>query len=482
MSEFKGKVLTALSWTAGAKIISQLISLGFGIALARMLTPDDFGLIASMMVFTGFAGLLMDVGLGAALVQKKDIQEIHYNTVFWTNLGLGVLIAGTVSLSSPAIASFYGREEVVGIGQILSLQFVLGALALVPRQRLVKDLSFKVIAPADLLGMLVGGVTAISLVRMGYGYWALAWQPVILRAVATLYIWGIAKWRPSLSFSKSALSELFGFSFYVFASRVVMYSSRQVDKLLVGKYLGAESLGVLDKAQSMLLFPLQNVSNVVGTVMFPALSAIQGEKERVKAIFLRSTQSIALLTFPMMAGMFAVSENFVLGVLGNQWQEMIPVFKILTLVGVVTSIVAVNGPVYLSQGKAKLQFKVKLITRPIAIIAAIVGLNWGLMGIAIGIAVSGWINCLITLKVSGSLINLALSELVGSLSKAFGCAILMAIALMLVEPWLADLIPIVKLLVQVPLGFLIYVLLVLIVKPPAAEELYDLIRSRFLRK
>ncbi|MDX1559504.1 MAG: oligosaccharide flippase family protein, partial [Marinobacter sp.] len=185
MSDFRGKVLKALGWTAGGKVITQVISMGFGIALARMLTPDDFGLIAMMMVFTGFAGLLMDVGLGSALVQKKDVKEIHYNTVFWTNLGLGIGLWALVSSLSPTIAEFYGREELTHLGLVLSLQFILGALGLVPRQRLVKELSFQVTAVADLLGMIIGGTVAVLMVREGYGYWGLAWQPVILRFVAT---------------------------------------------------------------------------------------------------------------------------------------------------------------------------------------------------------------------------------------------------------------------------------------------------------
>lgn len=320
MSEFRGKVLRALSWTAGGKVFSQVISMGFGIALARMLTPDDFGLIAMMMVFTGFAGLLTDVGLGSALVQRRDITESHYNTVFWANLGMGGGLCLVLFLFSPYIADFYQRPELTGVGYVMSLQFVLGALALVPRQRLVKTLVFKTIAVADLVGMVVAGIVAIILVNQGFGYWALAWHPVILRLVATVYIWLSARWLPDFEFSTLALRELFGFSFYVFATRVIRFITDQADKLLAGRFLGGEAVGLLDKAQSMMLFPLQNISHTVGSVMFPALSMVQTEKDRVRSIYLRSTQAIALLTFPMMAGMFAVAETFVLGVLGSQWE------------------------------------------------------------------------------------------------------------------------------------------------------------------
>lgn len=482
MSEFRGRVLKALSWTAGGKVVSQIISMGFGIALARMLTPDDFGLIAMMMVFTGFAGLLMDVGLGSALVQKKDIQEIHYNTVFWTNLGVGVGLCLLVSAISPYISQFYERSELTDLGRILSLQFVLGALALVPRQRLVKNLSFQVTAVADLLGMIAGGLVAVYMVMEGFGYWALAWQPVILRSVATVYIWSIARWLPALAFSSSALKELFGFSFYVFATRMIRYGTDKADKLLAGKYLGGDAAGLLDKAQSMMLFPLQNVSHTVGSVMFPALSLIQSDKVRVRKVYLRSTQAIALLTFPMVAGIFAVSENFVLGVLGEQWAEMIPLLQILCLAGIARSIVTVTGSIYLSQGRAKLQFKVNLLTRPIALAGVIIGLFWGVKGIVIGMTTATWINSLITLSVAGRLIDLGLFELIATFGRTAAAAVLMAVGIMLLDSTLDGLGPLSVFFIQMVAGAGIYFLFAVLLRVTALADIWSILINRYAGK
>ncbi len=453
--------------------------MGFGIALARMLTPDDFGLIAMMMVFTGFAGLLMDVGLGSALVQKKDVEEIHYNTVFWTNLGLGAGLCALVFTLSPSIAQFYGRPELTEVGHVLSFQFVLGALALVPRQRLVKDLSFQVTAVADLLGMVVGGVAAIFLVMEGYGYWGLAWQPVILRFVATCYIWGVARWMPAISFSSAALKELFGFSFYVFATRLLRFATMKADKLLAGKYIGGEAAGLLDKAQSMMLFPLQNVSNTVGSVMFPALSLIQSDKKRVRKVYMRSTQAIALLTFPMMAGIFAVAENFVLGVLGEQWSEMIPLLQILCLAGVARSIVTVTGSIYLALGRAKLQFNVNLLTRPIALAGVVCGLPWGVEGIVIGMTTVTWINSMITLSIAGRLIDLSLFELMASFSRTALAAIFMAGGIILLEQLLHGTGPLVSFLVQVLAGMVIYGFLAFALKIKALTDILGILANQF---
>ncbi|MEP1216117.1 MAG: lipopolysaccharide biosynthesis protein [Marinobacter sp.] len=482
MSDFRGRVLKALSWTAGGKVVSQVISMGFGIALARMLTPDDFGLIAMMMVFTGFAGLLMDVGLGSALVQKKDVQEIHYNTVFWTNLGLGVGLWALVSSLSPFIAEFYGREELTDLGLVLSLQFILGALGLVPRQRLVKDLSFQVTAVADLLGMIVGGTIAVFMVSQGYGYWGLAWQPVILRFVATCYVWGAARWVPAMAFSGEALKELFGFSFYVFATRVIRFATMKADKLLAGKYIGGDAAGLLDKAHSMMLFPLQNVSHTVGSVMFPALSLIQSDRQRIRKVYMRSTQAIALLTFPMMAGIFAVSENFVFGVLGEQWAELVPLLQILCLAGVARSIVTVTGAIYLSLGRAKLQFKVNLLTRPIALAGVIAGLPWGVEGIVIGMTTATWINSLITLSIAGRLINLSLLELMLSFFRTLAAAVLMAIGIILLDRVLYGIGPLGSFGIQVLAGGGLYVMFAFVLRIKALTDVLDILKSQFAKR
>ncbi|GGC72813.1 lipopolysaccharide biosynthesis protein [Marinobacter halophilus] len=478
MSEFQSRVVKALSWTAGGRIVSQVISMGFGIALARMLTPDDFGLIAMMMVFTGFAGLLTDVGLGSALVQRKDITELHYNTVFWTNLGLGAGLTGLILFFSPSIAAFYGREELAVVGYILSINFLLGAAALVPRQRLVKDLTFKVIALADLLGMIVAGISAIVMVKAGYGFWALAWQAVILRAVATLYIWGVARWVPALVFSKRALGELFGFSFYVFATRMIRYATQRADKLLAGRFLGGDAVGLLDKAQSMMLFPLQNVSHVMGSVMFPALSLIQNDRDHVRSVYMRCTQAIALLTFPMMAGMFAVAESFVFGVLGDQWGDLVGVLRILCIAGIATSIVTVTGSVYLSQGKAKLQFKVNLLTRPIALLGVAAGIPWGIEGIAVGATAATLINSAITLSVAGSLIGLPLRDLLGSLVKTLVAALLMGFVIVATEPMLSDLHALLRFFVQIFEGVLVYIILAVVLRIRAMKDVWQLLKDR----
>src|SRR5690625_3656069 len=213
----------------------------FGILLARLLTPDDFGLLAMVAIFAGFTALLADVGLGSALVQKRDATDLHFNSVFWTNMALGGALTLALFSASGGIAAFFQRQELVAIVQILSLQFILGGLSMVQRQRLSRALRFKMLSLADLAGLLVAGLLAITLAWQGFGYCALVAQSLTQRLGSTAIIWAGSGWSPRLHFSIEALQELFGFSLYVFATRTLQYFTTNVDKLITGRMRGGGS-------------------------------------------------------------------------------------------------------------------------------------------------------------------------------------------------------------------------------------------------
>jgi O-antigen/teichoic acid export membrane protein len=406
MKSFKSRFINALAWNAGGKLASQGISIIFGIVLARLLTPEAYGLIAMVLVFTGLASLFSDVGLGSALVQRQNLESVHFNSVYWCNVGLGSLLAAVLFMSSEKISSFYGHPEIEPIVRVLSLGFVIGAASLVHRQVLVKSMTFKYLAFADFLGMAVSGLLAIYLALIGFGFWALVFQQIANSMIVFFIVSFASGWKPEKQFSVAALRELFSFSVYVFLTRLLQYAAMRVDKLMTGRYLGASSVGLIDKAQSMMLFPLQNISHTISGVMFPALSSLQGDSAKVRRVYLKCIQAIAFLTFPMMAGMFAVSESFILGVLGKHWMELVPVFQVFCLAGVINSIATITGAVYLSQGASKLQFRVNLLTRPLVVVCVLVGLSWGVIGVAWGIVVAAWLSGLYSMTTVWRLIDL----------------------------------------------------------------------------
>lgn len=479
---YKEKTISALSWGLGAKIFSQVLSFVIGIVIARLLLPSDFGLIAMVMIFVGIASLFSDVGFGASLIQARDLKDSDYSSVFWLNLALGAIASFLLyGLASP-IALFYGSEELEGIFKLLAICFFIGALAMVPQARLAKDLNFKGIAFAEMMAMFISGLVAIYMASNGYGYWSLVAQQFISRSILTVAVWLYSRWLPDFVFELDSIKRLFGFSRNVFLTQLLQYLAKNLDKFLIGKYLSVHGVGVYDKAYSMMLFPLTSISHSLGAVMFPSFSQIQDDKIRVKRVFLRSVSAIGLLTFPMMAGIFAVADTFILTILGDNWVEVIPVLKILCIAGACSSIVTIIGSVYLSQGASALQLKVNLITKPIMIILLIIGLQWGLHGVAWGYVTATLVNSIITLSVAGKLIDLRLTEIAQSLYASLFSSILMACVIIQLSSSFDELPLVLKLLMQVATGVLSYICILYFSRNAAFFEILSLISSRAKRR
>jgi len=479
MTSLRSRTVGAAGWALGSRVASQFISFGFGIALARLLVPDDFGLIAMVIVFSGLSELLSDVGLGSALIQKKDVREEHFSSVFWINLIFGSALMVILYFSSPWLSSFYERPEIEDIAKVLSLGFPVAALAMVPRSRFAKNLAFKYISLSNLTAMVVSGSIGITLAATGFGYWSLVVQQLSERVISTTLVWIISDWRPKRGINPNATKELLGYSANVFATRLLNYSAKSFDKLLLGKILGGHTLGIYDKAYSLMLFPLQNVSHTLGQVMFPSLSLIQTDKNRVREVYLRTTRAIALLTFPMMIGMFVVAESFVLGVLGPHWKDLIHVLQIFCVAGIATSIGAVTGSIYKSQGAVALQLRVNLLTQSLKIAGVIAGIHWGLIGVATGFTIASVISSQITMAIGGRLVGLRLFTLIRSLAPTLIPALIMAIPVWAARPILGLQNELSLFLIQTLTGGIIYLACVTMIRPKAYRDITEVLEGEF---
>ncbi len=479
MEKFKTETISAIGWVLSSQLITQVVSFVIGIVLVRLLLPDDFGLIAMIMVFYGLAGILLEVGLGQALIQKKDVKEEHFSSVFWLNFLIGCILGGILFLASGWLSDFYGRAELEDIFKILSINFPIASLVMVHSARFAKELKFQYLQLSEMLAMVVSGIVAIVLATYGYGYWSLVVQRLSQQIVLTTMIWSLSSWSPKFKISFEALKELFIFSSSVFFTQLLRYSYTSMDRLLLGKFMGGSVLGLYDKAYSLMLFPLRNVSSVIGKVMFPALSLIQSDRVRTKKVYLRSIRAIALITYPMMAGLFVVADSFVPSILGEHWVEIIPLLRIFCVAGFISSILTVTGSLYLSQGAAARQFRVSLINTPIRIIGIIAGLPWGGMGVATGFTCSLFISSLITLTVALRLIDLNIFSLVRAIAPILPPTLLMAVSIWGIGLGLTIENKLLLFLLQVVVGVVVYWGLVALMKVEAYTDVTGIIREKF---
>ncbi|HMR08244.1 MAG TPA: oligosaccharide flippase family protein, partial [Polyangiaceae bacterium] len=221
-----------VAWTTAGKTVAQLVGVGVSLVLARLLTPEDFGLLGMIVVLVGFLAVLADMGLTAAIVQREDLQERHRSSVFWLMLGVGVVLAGGLALAAPAVATFYDEPRLTDLVRVFAIDFALSPLVAVQQAVLLRKMAFKSIALAETLGVVVGGAVALTLALMGHGVWALIAKTIATSAALLVTFWLASDWRPRLSFDRKAIAELFRFSSNLLGHNVVGYWAHQTDDLL----------------------------------------------------------------------------------------------------------------------------------------------------------------------------------------------------------------------------------------------------------
>lgn len=483
MSTFRGRTIRGIGWSVISQIGQQAISFIIVIILARLLSPREFGLLAMIMVITSFASIFVEMGFSTALVQKQDIRHEHLSSVFWLNLGVGLVFTLAFVAAAPLLAGFYSEPLLIPLTMFIAANFLLGSLTIVQKTMMTKALDFRRLAIVDIVAVAFSGVIAIVLAYAGAGVWSLAAQSVILSAITTLMLWKLGDWRPQFIFDWTAIKELLGFSSNYFGSTLLNYWVRNIDYLLIGRFIGPQPLGIYKNAYTIMLFPLNNISRVISRVMFPSLSLIQHDKAKVKSVYLLATRTIALVTFPITIGLFVVVEPFVLTLFGSQWSGMIPILRVFCLTGMLQSIATLTGNLYLSQGKAGLQFRVGLFVHLIAILGIVIGLHWGALGVAIGYTIATMINLFPSLFFAGRLVELTCWQVWSKLLGILGCALAMAAAVWgvgLVLPalwprWLC-------LLTQVLFGILFYGALIHFLGVRAYIEARELLMEQVRRK
>ncbi len=473
----KHLTLKGLSWSLIANIIRQVLTFVIGVCLARILSPKEFGIVGMVIVFTGFVNIFIEQGLGTAIIQKQDINESHLNSIFCLNIFFGVLCTLILSFASPFIAKFYQMPILKPVIIFLSFNFFISAFNVVQNALLHKNIDFKRLAVIETIAVLFSGIVGIVLALRGFGVWSLAWQALLLTFLTVVVMWISSSWRPKLQFDFVSIKEILGFSGNLLGFNVLNYWVRNFDNLIVGKFLGSIALGLYSKAYQLMLMPLNQVSNVVSRVMFPVLCSIKHDKSKVKTVYLRVIRSIALITFPLMIWLFVMSRHFVLGIFGEKWSDMIPIFRIFCLVGMTQSIGTTVGWIYNSQGRTDLQLKWGIFAAVVYLTSFILGLHWGVLGVAWAYCISGYAILLYpSLAIPGRLINLRFTDILTNLSGVFYCSFVMGFLVW----FIGSILPVTwqswqYLVLQVLFGVVLYGILIHFFKIQAYREVKEIV-------
>lgn len=380
----KQKTLRGLKWSTIAQVGRQVSQFVIVVILARFLSPDDFGLLGMITVFSGFAMIFGELGMSTAIIQKREVSDDLLNSAFWLNIAAGVLLSLIFIMLSPVVARFYDKPELSSLASVTSLNFVLVSFTVIQQTILQKKMDFKPLMIRDIASVIGGGVVGIVCAYEGLGVWSLVIQTLSTTSINGILLWKFSNWRPKFKFSWQHIKSITAFSANSTGFQTVNYIARNIDYLLVGKFLGAEALGFYTLAYKLMLLPIQNVSGIISKVMFPAFSEIQNDLSKVRYNYQKLIRAISNITFPLMVGLFLMADELVNLTYGPQWQPSIAVVKILCFCGLLQSINTTVGIIYNSQGRADIPFKFSLfLTCPSVVVAVMLGLEYGIVGVAL---------------------------------------------------------------------------------------------------
>jgi O-antigen/teichoic acid export membrane protein len=479
MTELRTKVTRGLKWSGLAQIAQQLLQFVIYVALARLLAPEEFGLMGMVLVFIGFGTLLADLGLGAALIQRQNVENRHLSSVFWLHAAVGGLLTFVLLAASTLIANFYGKPVLKLMTVLLSFTLFFNSLSTVPRSILMRAMDFRRIFLADTTALFISGLTAVIMAAWGLGILSLVIQSLMLTILSTAIVWKLSDWRPMFIFDMGALRELSHFSFNLLGFTTLDYFISNADKVLIGRFVGASPLGIYNRAYQLMLLPVTQVSSVVTRVMFPALSVIQDDKAKVRYLYLQATRMIALVAFPVMIGLLVVARPFILSIFGEKWQGVVLILQIFCIAGLEQSIGTTLGWIYTSQGRTDTLFKWAMFAGAVRISSMILGLHWGIVGVAIGYVASG---CLFLTypgwRIAGNLINIRFNDMMRNLAQPFFCAAAMGILVLVEGLMLPPLWPQwLRLAAQTSFGLVVYTALVHLLRITAYKELRHILST-----
>jgi len=474
------RVFSGVRWTAGGQLATQFIGFGVNVVLARLLMPADFGLLAMSLVGVELLDIFKTMGTRTAVIREKEVSNELLSSIFFLNCFLGLFLTGFVAIGAPLLGWLYGDPRVSEILRVLSVMFIISSLGVVPGALLHRDMRFNRLAAVAWADALTNGFVVIVLAFRGWGVWALV-AAVIARSVSSVVLfWVFSGWRPWFYFRWSEIRKVHRFGLYLTGQQVFNLLIRNAHNLIIGRFLGPTPLGYYSMAFRLYRFPVQAISGVIRTVLFPALSRVQDDNLKIRTAYLRACGAISLVALPLMGGMWALATPFVYVVFGSKWVPMIPLLIILAPVGFLNSILATVGVLYTVKGRTDWLFYWEIVLGTAIVLSCFLGLPWGILGVATGFAITTILLAYPSFAIPFHLIDLRLPELFSALrSYMVATAIMVPIVLtsrLILERYGLDHIPV--LLASAGLGGVVYVTLIFLTKPPAAEDFQRLL---FLR-
>ena len=376
-------------WITASTLVRSAAELAVLIALARLLSPREFGLVGMATAVTGFVAVLRDFGLANATIQKKQLQPAQLHVLFWINLGASILFGSLIAALGPALALFYGERELAVITPVLGAGLLIDGLSLQHGALLRRRMLFERIAVIEIASSLASAATALLLAWWGMGLWALVLRLPVAAGAGLLLSWALCDYRPRWALEIRSVADILRSGAHLSAFGSVNYLARNLDDVLVGKYAGAVQLGFYQKAYDMLMLPLHQIARPAGAVAIPALSRLVDDSDRYRHAFLGALRRTLTLTIAIGITLMAAPEAFVAVALGDDWQGADEVFFWLGWLTFTQPVGNATGWLFISQNRSAELLRWGILGSLLSIASFVVGIRWGALGVAVAYSMSG---------------------------------------------------------------------------------------------
>lgn len=472
----KDKTVKGGFWSGIEQFSTQFIQFVYTIILARLLSPDDYGVVALTLVFFNIAYVIIDSGFATALIRKPDRTEEDLSTCFYFNLGVAFILYLVLFLCAPLIAGFYGKPILVSIIRVSGITLIIKSLYIVQNTQFQYRVDFKSITKVSLTAVIVSGCSGVFLAYKGFGVWSIVWQNIIQVSMTCLMMWALSKWRPSRVFSRSSFNYLFGFGSKLMLSYLIGTVYENLYSLFIGKVYTSAQLGLYNRAETIGKLPSSNISTLIQRVTFPVLSLIQNDADRLRTDFKRVLRFSVFIVFPLMMGLSAVASPLIRVLLTEKWDGSVLFLEIICFSLMMYPIHALNLNLLQILGRSDLFLKLEIIKRVIGLVILLVTVPISIEVMCYGMVLSSLISVFINTYYSGKLLAVGPLDQLKDMFPIFVNATIMYLAVRVsILPFDNELI---KLVVGIVVGVVVYTIGSQFFSKREFKELVSMLRKK----
>lgn len=461
-SSLKRKTVSGLFWKMAERVGSQLIRMVVMVVLARLLTPEDYGAIALVMVFISVCDVILVNGLTSPLIQKKEADTIDFSTIFYCSITLGALLFLIVYLCAPAIAHFYDMEILCPVLRVLAIGIIISAAGSVQNAYVSRMMKFRTFFFSTLIGLIISGGIGIWMAYQGYGVWALVGQTLSMQVVDLIVVFVFIHWLPTLEFSLERLKEMWSFGWKIFVAAFINNLFQDIRTILIGKYYTKQDLAYYNQGNQYPQLIMQTVNSSINSVLFPAIAKIQDDIPNVRAFLRRSIQLGSFILCPVLFGFAAIAEPLILLLLTEKWLPSVPFIQVICIAMFLSPISTPSQQAIKAIGRSDVTMKQEVIKKSVYLLLIIGGLFISVWGVVIASAI-GEIWCVfVNAFPCKKYLNYSFKDQLFDILPNLVSSVIMALLVYSVN--ILSLSPLFTLTIQLPLAVIVYISLCVFLK------------------